>query len=221
MIDNNQFNDNDKEIDLLKPNEEINEVIKEEKKSAIKEYFSCFKLDSKSIATNAIIAAMYVALTYAFFLCSYGQLQIRVSEFLMILAFFNPNYIIGLTLGCLLSNIYSVTMGLTLLDMLFGTLATFISAFLMSLCKHLFLSTLIPAVINGIIVGAELTFILETDLSSKNVPILFWTNFGFVVLGEIIAISVIGYIFFMSTIKGTKGRFLKVINAKRNLNFKF
>lgn len=200
--------------------ENKNEII-ENKESFFKTYFNCFKLDTRSIARNAIIAAMYVALTYAFYFCSYGQLQVRVSEILMILPFFNPNYTIGLTLGCLLSNIYSVTMGLTPLDMLFGTLATFISCILMSLCRHLLLATIIPAVINGLIIGAELTFMMNTDLSSCNVPILYWTNFGYVMLGEFIAITILGYILFVSTIKGSKGKFLKVINAKINLNFRF
>lgn len=191
------------------------------KESFFKIYFNCFKLDTRSIARNAIIAAMYVALTYAFYFCSYGQLQVRISELLMILPFFNPNYTIGLTLGCLLSNIYSVTMGLTPLDMLFGTLATLISCILMSLCRHLLLATIIPGIINGLIIGAELTFMMNVDLSSINVPILYWTNFGYVMLGEIIAITVLGYIVFVSTIKGSKGKFLKVINAKINLNFRF
>lgn len=215
MENNEELND-----ELTKNKQELNKK-HIEKKHPIKDYFLCFKLDSRSIATNAIITSMYVALTYAFFFCSYGQLQVRVSELLMILAFFNPNYIIGLTLGCLLSNIYSVTMGLTLLDMVFGTLATFVSGVIMSLCRHLIVATIIPGVINGLVIGAELTFLMETDLSSVNVPILYWTNFGFVMLGEIIAVSILGYIIFMSTIKGTKGRFLKIINAKRNLNFKF
>lgn len=200
--------------------ENKNEII-ENKESFFKTYFNCFKLDIRSIARNAIIAAMYVALTYAFYFCSYGQLQVRVSEILMILPFFNPNYTIGLTLGCLLSNIYSVTMGLTPLDMLFGTLATFISCILMSLCRHLLLATIIPGLINGLIIGAELTFMMNIDLSSSNVPILYWTNFGYVMLGEFIAITILGYILFLSIIKGSKGQFLKVINAKINLNFRF
>lgn len=201
-------------------NKDENKLI-EKKESFFKIYFNCFKLDTRSIARNAIIAAMYVALTYAFYFCSYGQLQIRVSEILMILPFFNPNYTIGLTIGCLLSNIYSVTMGLTPLDMLFGTLATFISCILMSLCRQLLLATIIPGLINGLIIGAELTFMMNIDLSSSNVPILYWTNFGYVMLGEFIAITILGYILFVSTIKGSKGKFLKVINAKINLHFRF
>lgn len=207
----------------LEENKELenNETVFVKKTDPIYDYFSCFKLDTKSIATNAIVAAMYVALTYAFFFCSYGQLQVRVSELLMILAFFNPNYIIGLSIGCLIANIYSVTMGLTLLDMLFGTLATFLAGIFMSLCRHLLVATIFPAITNGIIVGAELTFLMNTDLTSENIPVLYWTNFGFVFLGEIIAVSIIGYAIFMITIKKTNYKFLKVINAKRNLKFIF
>ena len=194
---------------------------KDVKKSPLKEYFSCFKMNTKSIAYNAIIAALYVILTYAFFFCSYGAIQVRVSEMLMILVFFNPNYTVGLTIGCLLANIYSVTAGLTAMDMLFGTLATFISCILISVCKHLLFACLIPAFINGIVIGSEITFLFSNLSDSREATILWFTNFGYVTAGEIIAISVIGYTLFMFAIKGSKRKILDVIHAKRNLDFRF
>jgi uncharacterized membrane protein len=78
------------------------------------------------IVQTAIIAAMYTALTYAqnFLLpgTTSAAVQFRASEALNVLALFTPVAIPGLTLGCILSNIYNVGSGLPL-DMIFGSLA--------------------------------------------------------------------------------------------------
>ena len=64
------------------------------------------------IVQTAVIAAMYAALTYAQNLLLPGTtsaaVQFRVSEALNVLALFTPAAIPGLTLGCMLSNIYNI-----------------------------------------------------------------------------------------------------------------
>ncbi len=205
-------------------NREVMTEEKETKKSGVKEffrnYFKAMKLDTKSIAQNAIVAALYTALTYAFFFCSYGQVQVRVSEFIVLLVFFNPNYIYGLTIGCILSNIYAPAMSAfcTPLDIVMGTAATIIALILISLSRHLFIATLFPAVSNGFLLAWEFTFIANTEGTGN--AVLFWTNFGFVALGEIIAVSILGYALFRILTKKSK-RFLSIIDAKQNLNYKW
>ncbi len=204
----------EEKIEKVEKNEEV------KKKNFFKNYFSCFKLDTKSIAKNAIIAALYTALTYAFFFCSYGPVQVRISEFLVLLVFFNPNYIYGLTIGCILSNIYSPAMSsyCSPLDIVIGTLATIIALILISLSKHLLIATIFPALSNGFLLAWEFTFLTNTEGDAS--AILYWTNFGWVALGEIIAVSVLGYMIFMIMKKRIKN-FNTVIDAKQNLNFKF
>lgn len=204
----------EKKIETVEENEEV------KKQSFFKNYFSCFKLDTKSIAKNAIIAALYTALTYAFFFCSYGPVQVRISEFLVLLVFFNPNYIYGLTIGCILSNIYSPAMSsyCSPLDIVIGTSATIIALILISLSKHLLVATIFPALSNGFLLAWEFTFLTNTEGNAS--AILYWTNFGWVALGEIIAVSVLGYIIFMIMEKRIKN-FNTIIDAKQNLNFKF
>ncbi len=198
-------------------------TVKEEKKSGLKEffhnYFSCFKLDTRSIAANAIIAAMYTALTYAFFFCSYGPVQVRISEFMVLLVFFNPNYIYGLTIGCVLANIYSPAMSsfCTPLDIVIGTAATIVALIFISLSRHMLIATLFPALTNGFLLAWEFTFLANTDGTGN--AVLYWTNFGWVALGEVIAVTVIGYILFR--ILSRNQRFMHVINAKQNLNYKW
>ena len=53
----------------------------------------------------AMIAAIYVVLTYVFAPFSFGEIQIRISEALTILPLFTPAAIPGLFIGCLIGNI--------------------------------------------------------------------------------------------------------------------
>ena len=82
--------------------------------------------NSKSIALAGIIAAIYVCVTLLLYPLSYGGVQIRVSEGLTLLPLLFPESVIGLTVGCLISNFF----GNGILDLVLGTLATFLSAVL-------------------------------------------------------------------------------------------
>lgn len=161
----------------------------------------------RMICDNAIIAAIYVALTFASYPISFLGIQIRFAEALILLCFFRRDFVVGLTIGCFLVNAVSPIAGW---DMLFGTLATLLSVVLISFMNKLFIATLIPVIINGFVVGAELYFVLEQP---------FWINVGFVALGEFVAVSIIGYILFM--ILGRNKQFLKLILADKNLELKW
>ncbi len=80
---------------------------------------------SKKIARTAIIASLYCALTVLIAPLSYGPVQFRFSECLTVLAVFYPEAVIGLTVGCFFSNLF----GNGILDIVFGTLATFLASF--------------------------------------------------------------------------------------------
>jgi uncharacterized membrane protein len=79
------------------------------------------------LTRGAIIAAMYVILTYVSmaFGLDKGVIQFRISEALCILPFFLPEAVLGLYVGCILSNILT---GCMLWDVIFGSLATLIGA---------------------------------------------------------------------------------------------
>ena len=186
------------------------QMVSSKQEGFFRSYFKCLRLDTKAIARNAIVAALYAVLTYAFFFISYGQVQVRISEFMILLAYFNPNYIYGLTIGCVLANIYSPAFSAfcSPLDILVGTLATFLSAVCISLTKRLLLSSFFPAIFNGLLLAWEFCFVAG-DFSA----VFFWTNFGFVALGEVIAVSVIGYALFMIMAKKMSA-FKTLIDAK-------
>ena len=156
----------------------------------------------QEISFNALIAAAYVVLTVLISPLSYGSIQFRFSEILVLFCFFNKRYGIGLTLGCLIANIFSPTASL---DVLFGTIATALACLCIMFSKHLIIAIMFPVIFNGFIIAWELTFF--------DAP--YWMSVLTISLGEL-AVMIIGYIFFTS-IRQSKG-FLKAIKANQNLD---
>ena len=138
-----------------------------------------------NISIAAIIAALYVVLTYlasAMGLASYA-IQVRFSEALTILPIFTPASISGLFIGCVLANVLT---GCALWDVIFGSLATLIGALgTYFLRKHKILATLPPILANTVIVP----FVL---LNVYNLEGTYWFFALTVCLGEIISCGVLG-----------------------------
>jgi len=105
------------------------------------------------ICQAAVIAALYVVLTYVFSAFASGVIQVRVSEALTILPAFTPAAIPGLVIGCLLSNTLT---GCVLLDIIFGSVATLIGSY--ALRRHTWLVPIPPIVSNMIIVPFVLRY---------------------------------------------------------------
>ncbi len=135
---------------------------------------------------NAIVAAIYAALTIGLSPLSYGPVQVRFSECLTLLAFYNPRWIPGLTIGCFLANMGSP---LGLPDMLIGTLATFLGIFPMRYMKNSLLASLLPVLSNGVLIGAELAAFsqLPPDLSVGAAML-------YIGAGELLSVTVLGTI---------------------------
>lgn len=156
------------------------------------------KKSTAYIVQAGIIAALYAALTILQNTLLPGTasmpIQFRISEILTILAIFTPAAIPGLTIGCLVANISSLS-ALGPYDMIFGSLASFIAAVLMYKTKNLrfftlpILSALMPAIANGIIVGFEIEiFFIEGSFHFES----FLLQGGLVALGELGVLLVLG-----------------------------
>lgn len=121
-----------------------------------------------AMAHGAMIAAIYAAATYlcAVFAIAYGNVQFRLSEALTILSVFTPAAIPGLTVGCIIGNLSSP---FGVWDIVFGSLATLLAAITARALRNIrfrnfpVLSLIMPVIFNGLIIGAELTFLLPTD----------------------------------------------------------
>ena len=105
---------------------------------------------ARSAATAAVIAALYVVLTYVFAWCASGAVQVRVAEVLTILPVFTAAAVPGLAIGCLLANLLT---GCALWDIVFGTVATLLGAIGTRLLRRYgFLATIPPMLANVLIV---------------------------------------------------------------------
>lgn len=142
------------------------------------------RLFSVRFAANAaVIAAIYVVLTYVFAWCASGAVQVRVAEALTILPVFTTAAIPGLAVGCLLANLLT---GCALWDVVFGTLATLLGAIGTRLLrKHGFLASLPPILANVLIVPWVLRFVYGDAW-----PI--WLLMLTVGAGELISCGVLG-----------------------------
>ncbi|HHZ18451.1 MAG TPA: QueT transporter family protein [Acholeplasmataceae bacterium] len=156
----------------------------------------------KRITKLAAVAALYIVFTLINPF-SFEMVQFRISEILILLCFYRRDYSYALIVGCFIANLFG-PMGYV--DALFGTLATTISVFLISRSKNLILAGLYPVLLNGVIVGLELHYILEF-------PLL--TAMGFVALGEFVVVTTVGVILFMILTKNDG--FLDLIEANQNL----
>ncbi len=144
-------------------------------------------MENKKILTltqAAMIAAVYVVLTYVFSAFSFGQVQIRIAEALTILPVFTPAAVPGLFIGCLIGNI---TGGAVLPDIIFGSLATLAGAIGTRLLrkKNPIVCTLPPILSNVIVVPLVLRFAYGVLLP---IPVMMLT----VGIGEVIGCGVLG-----------------------------
>lgn len=144
----------------------------------------------------ALIAALYVALTYLAMALGLhnNAIQLRFSEALCALAFFTPVAIPGLTVGCLLANVLT---GCAPLDILLGPVATLLGAVGAYLIGRMraegaarFLWH-IPNVLANTVIVSAVCYICYTDASEQSLSIIpFYAVTIF--LGEVISCSVLG-----------------------------
>ncbi len=146
---------------------------------------------TKQLAYGALLAALYVALTYFQNFLLPGSatwaIQFRASEALCVLALFTPAAIPGLTIGCLLFNVSYA--GALQLDFVVGTLATFLAVGAMFLLRRVTVkgyplpAMMMPALFNSILVGWELSVYIGGG---------FWLNALYVAIGELAVLLTLG-----------------------------
>lgn len=146
----------------------------------------------KYIIRVAMIAAIYVVLNIIFAPISYGLIQVRVAEALVVLPFLDPSAIIGLFIGCILANIYG---GLGIVDIIGGSLCTLVAAYLTYKLKDPKLAPLPPVLINAF--GVSIYLHLLFDLS-------YWITVLYIGIGEVIACYILGYPLLILLIKNKK-----------------
>jgi uncharacterized membrane protein len=140
-------------------------------------------ISTRRIAKSGVIAALYVVLTISLSALSYGSIQFRIAEALMLLCLFSKDYVVALTVGCFVANIFS-TVGLV--DTVVGTSATLLAGICIYLLKdklNFFTASLFPVIFNAVFVGLELKFVVGLPL------VLSMLEVG---AGEVACVTVLG-----------------------------
>lgn len=139
------------------------------------------KNDIVRITKIGIVAALYFVLTVVIYPLSFGDIQIRFSEILLILCFFDKRYSYSLIIGCFCANLFSPMM---LLDIVFGTIQTALACLLISYLRPLIVS-LILCVGSMVIIGLELAVTMDMNL--------LWLYSLQVMIGEAIVLLALAY----------------------------
>ena len=157
------------------------------------------------LCTAAIIAALYVALTYVsmFFGLDKNAIQIRFSEALCVIAFVTPAAIPGMTVGCLLANLLT---GCAPLDIVLGPVATLIGAagaYCFGKMKNAgvarWLCT-IPNIIANTVIVTAVCYFCYTAPEAQSIDIIpFYAVTVFI--GEVISCGVLGTVLLRSSEK--------------------
>lgn len=155
-------------------------------------------MQTKTITKIAMIAAVYTAVSTVLAPISYGPIQVRIAEALTMLPLIFKPSIIGLTIGCAITNLIGAITGFNptgFIDSIIGSFATLVAAY----CTYKFkdnkvkgiplISILSPVFFNFLIVGAELAYFLMRDNFLVGTLIMG----SEVAVGELISV-VIGYV---------------------------
>lgn len=146
----------------------------------------------KKLVRCALVAALYTVLCLAFQPLAFGAVQIRFAEALVLLPVFGAEYIVAVSLGCFLSNL----LGSTIIDVVFGTLATVLACLVTYAVRNrrvkgLALPAAVPPIVfNAVIVGCFVITLFFSD-GAPTLPIALWNGFT-VGLGEVISCGILG-----------------------------
>ena len=139
------------------------------------------KLTTRQIALNGVVAGLYAAITILTASFAYGNIQFRIADALCVLVVLEPSLTVGLTLGCLISNIFSTV---SALDIVIGTAGTLLGCLLAARVKKDWLVPVPVILANAVLVGAMLAYVLTPDALIQG----FFINGGEVLVGEAVVL---------------------------------
>ena len=143
------------------------------------------KLTTRQIALNGVVAGLYAAITILTASFAYGNIQFRIADALCVLVVLEPRLNVGLTLGCLISNIFSTV---SALDIVIGTAGTQLGCLLAARVKKDWLVPVPVILANAVLVGAMLAYVLTPDALIQG----FFINGGEVLVGEAVVLYLLG-----------------------------
>lgn len=155
------------------------------------------KFTTRDIVLIALVAALYVVLTALppFNAIAYGPIQFRIAEILNFLVFYNRRYVIAVTLGVIISNLF--TSNNIVIDVIFGSLQTLITLLIAvyvfdKLFKHMLTKFLTWSVFNSIFGMAIVTW--DILFFAHPTPAVFFSVWWTVALGEFVVLFIGSFI---------------------------
>lgn len=144
------------------------------------------------LAKIGMVTALYVVVTLSLSVISFGVVQIRLSEMFNYLGLFHKRYIVAVTLGVAIANVFSP---LGIVDVVIGSLSTYIvlriNVMLTKRIKSLPIKMMVTACVTSIsmfTVAGELSFFYHMPFFST------WLIVG---LGELVSMTVGGGIMYV------------------------
>ncbi len=151
----------------------------------------------KRLCRAGIIAALYVALTYAFAPFAFGPIQVRPAEALCILPLFFPEAVPALYVGCMLANLTSPYF---VYDVFIGSLATLLAAlgtylvgrYVKKDVWRLIFGGLFPVACNALIIPLIIVFLCDGGIGYESMTAAYFAFVGSLALTESIWIYGLG-----------------------------
>ena len=150
-------------------------------------------MNTKYLTKASLIAAIYIVLILIqmipmpFVNLTFGPVQLRIAEGLVLLPLVEAAAVPGVFVGCLLANLllapYS---GFGLLDIFGGSLITLVAAYLTSKMKNRVSGMIPPVVLNGLIVSIWVSYFTKIPYT--------WTVLG-IGGGELLSVAIFGSLF--------------------------
>ena len=139
------------------------------------------KFDTKFLTRGALIAGLYIVITYILSPFSFGPLQFRLSESLTVLPILYPEAIPALFIGVLLSNIIG---GLGLVDIIGGSLVTLLAAYVTYRFRDSIIAYLSPIILNGFLISLYLHVLFDLP---------YWVTVIQIAASEAVVVFLVGY----------------------------
>ena len=155
---------------------------------------------TKIITKCGIFAGLYVVLSLVIFPLASGAIQIRISEGLTLLPLIFPEAIVGVFVGCFLTNLIT---GCVILDCIFGSLITliagiltyFIGKFIKNLPLKIFVGGLFPVLLNAFLLPVIWYFAYGTG------EFIYIVQVAFLTIGQALSVYAFGYPLLIATKK--------------------
>ena len=143
-------------------------------------------MNIRTLAVNAVLAALYIAVTMIVQPIAFSNIQFRIPEMFNHLIVFNKKYIFGIVIGVFLSNLFFSSLGVY--DLIFGVGQSIVALMITILVCRFVQNIWARMIINTFIFTFTMFFIaIELNIVLKY-P--FWITWATTAIGEFVVMAI-------------------------------